>query len=263
MQKKTNIAHPIASSIAVIALLLLLAACSQSPQITGTDPGTNKTPTTVSSGHPTPLVSNHKTPVARKPKPTPRSVTPTPTLPSQPTTVVPTIPPQPTVAPTIPYIPPAPTPTTPPVSGGGGNGGGTATQQAAQAVFAQINQERASMGLPPFQWSNQLVQSAHTHNLTMQQANQLSHQLPSEPDFGTRITNAGVHWSMAAENIGVGGGDPTSAATGLNQLMFDEKPPNDGHRVNILSSNTMIGIDVLVDTQHNKVWLTEDFAKPF
>jgi uncharacterized protein YkwD len=119
------------------------------------------------------------------------------------------------------------------------------------------------MGLPPFQWSNQLVQSAHNHNLAMQNANQLSHQLSGEPALGTRITNVGIHWSQAAENIGVSSGDPTSAATGLNTLMFNEQPPDDGHRLNILSTNTLIGIDVIVDTQHNKVWLTEDFAKPF
>jgi uncharacterized protein YkwD len=44
--------------------------------------------------------------------------------------------------------------------------------------------------------------------------------------------------------------------------MLNEKPPNDGHRQNILSKDfTMVGIDVIVDTTHNKIWLTEDFAK--
>jgi len=42
--------------------------------------------------------------------------------------------------------------------------------------------------------------------------------------------------------------------------MYNEKPPNDGHRKNILSSGfTMIGIDVIRDDK-GIVWLTQDFA---
>jgi len=43
--------------------------------------------------------------------------------------------------------------------------------------------------------------------------------------------------------------------------MLNEKPPDDGHRQNILSNANIIGIDVLVDTQNQKIWLTEDFAR--
>ncbi|GCE12406.1 CAP domain-containing protein [Tengunoibacter tsumagoiensis] len=155
--------------------------------------------------------------------------------------------------PTLPVIVPTPTPQPP---AGGGN-----TIPAAQAVFTLINQERASAGLPAYTWSNQLVQSAHQHNINMVAANQLSHQLPGEASFGDRERQAGVNWFSAAENIGYGSGDPTKAAVGLNQSMFGEQPPNDGHRRNILSTScTMVGIDVVVDSQHNKVWLTEDFA---
>jgi uncharacterized protein YkwD len=41
--------------------------------------------------------------------------------------------------------------------------------------------------------------------------------------------------------------------------MFAEQPPDDGHRLNILSSNTNLGVDVYVDAK-GQVWLTEDFA---
>ena len=105
-----------------------------------------------------------------------------------------------------------------------------------------------------------LVQSAHQHNLAMSAANQLSHQLPGEADFGTRERNAGVNWTAAAENIGYSsGGNAQTEAVNLNASMFAEQPPNDGHRVNILSSNTNIGIDVYTDAK-GTVWLTEDFA---
>lgn len=137
---------------------------------------------------------------------------------------------------------------------------GSSLTQAAQAVFAQINQERAGAGLKALQWNTQLVQSAHQHNLTMAAANQLSHQLPGEPDFGTRERNAGVNWTAAAENIAYSsGGNAQSQAVNLNASMFAEQPPDDGHRLNILSSNTNLGVDVYVDAK-GQVWLTEDFA---
>jgi Uncharacterized protein with SCP/PR1 domains len=138
----------------------------------------------------------------------------------------------------------------------------TVEAQAAQAVFAQINQERASAGLPALTWSTQLVQSAHAHNLAMAAANNLSHQLSGEAAVGTRIQQTGLSWTSVAENIGEGNGQGAqSMALTLNQDMFNEKAPNDGHRLNILSSNTLIGVDVVVDSK-GQVWLTEDFARP-
>jgi len=94
----------------------------------------------------------------------------------------------------------------------------------------------------------------------------LSHQCQNEAPFGDRIHAEGVSWRGAGENCGVGGGvaNTTTAITasgkGLNQAMFDEKPPNDGHRRNLLSSGfTHIGIDVYRDGK-GTVWLTEDFT---
>ena len=137
--------------------------------------------------------------------------------------------------------------------------------QAAQAVFNQINSARAQAGLPALEWSTQLVNSAHNHNLTMQSANQLAHQLPNESDLGTRISQVGVDWSFVGENIGYSTDylHPTNVAPGLNQDMLNEQPPDDGHRRNILSKDfTTVGIDVFIDTTNYKVWLTEDFAHP-
>lgn len=140
---------------------------------------------------------------------------------------------------------------------------------AASAVLTLINKERTSKNLKELVWDADLQTSAHEHNLMMQAANTLSHQLPGEAAFGDRERAAGVNWTSAAENIGQGAGDATQAAVGINTLMFNETPQSlggDGHRLNILSSSSnVIGIDVIVDTDHtdsgyNKVWLTEDFA---
>jgi uncharacterized protein YkwD len=94
----------------------------------------------------------------------------------------------------------------------------------------------------------------------------MSHQCPGEASLGDRITAEGVHWTSCGENIGWSGPHPNttsaivSAAEGLTTSMYNETPPDDGHRLNLLSSSFHhIGIDVIRDTS-GKVWLTQDFS---
>jgi uncharacterized protein YkwD len=133
-------------------------------------------------------------------------------------------------------------------------------------VLALINQARSAAGLPPLTITAGLQSSASAHNLTMAGGCGLSHQCPAEPDLGTRETAAGVVWSACGENIGEGGpvADTNAAiaqmAVGLTQDMLNEKPPDDGHRRNILSSSfTHIGIAIHLDSS-GTVWLTQDFS---
>jgi uncharacterized protein YkwD len=135
------------------------------------------------------------------------------------------------------------------------------SSSSVAAVLKLINRERRSKGRAALRWNAKLQSSAHRHNLRMATANALAHQLPGEADFGARERAAGVNWRSAAENIGESSGEVTSEAVDLNTLMFNETPPDNGHRLNILSTRVnVIGIDVLVDRAHDKVWLTEDFA---
>jgi uncharacterized protein YkwD len=140
--------------------------------------------------------------------------------------------------------------------------GGTAAAQ----VLALINQARAGAGLPALTVTAGLDASSSAHNLLMSGGCGLSHQCPGEPALGDRETAAGVHWTAAGENIGEGGpvAGTTAAiaqmAVGLTQSMLDEQPPDDGHRLNILSSTfTHIGIAVYRDGA-GTVWLTQDFS---
>ena len=92
-------------------------------------------------------------------------------------------------------------------------------------------------------------------------ANQLEHQISGEPELGEREKQQGVQWQLAAENIGYTEDISQNGALGLHTAMMAEKPPDDGHRQNILSNESnQVGIDILVDNQHGKLWLTEDFA---
>ena len=138
-------------------------------------------------------------------------------------------------------------------------------QQLAQRLFKQINQDRAANNLPPLAWEPRLERSARVHDLVMAKGCGLMHQCPNEPDLGTRISNQGVHWQTVGENIGEGGpvfsNDAASNMVSMiHQGMMAEQPPNDGHRLNLLSRDFhRFGISIYIDA-HNTLWLTEDFA---
>jgi uncharacterized protein YkwD len=132
----------------------------------------------------------------------------------------------------------------------------------AAAIVAAINSARAQHGLPALIVFSGLQSSAHAHDLAMAAANELSHQLPGEPDLGTRETKAGVSWTAAGENIGWTSDMSQAGVLSIEASMLGETPPDDGHRRNILSSTyTAVGVDVLLDQTHGRLWLTEDFAQ--
>jgi uncharacterized protein YkwD len=146
--------------------------------------------------------------------------------------------------------------------------GSPASQQGrpAEQVVALINQARAAAGLPPLTVTAGLVASASAHNMLMAEGCGLLHQCPGEPPLGARESAAGVHWTTAGENLGEGGpvADTTAAITqmaiGITQYMLNETPPNDGHRLNILSSAfTHIGV-VVYRASSGTVWMTQDFS---
>lgn len=137
----------------------------------------------------------------------------------------------------------------------------TAETAAATSVMRMLNAQRVAHGLPALGSSTALTSSARRHNLAMAKADVLSHQLPGESSLGTRISQAGVLWHSIAENIGWTTVRTTAGANSLQSAMYNEKPPQDGHRLNILSKSTrFVGIDVLIDAGTGKLWLTEDFA---
>jgi len=141
-----------------------------------------------------------------------------------------------------------------------------ASATPAAKVLALINAARSAAGLPALTITSGLEATSSAHNLLMASGCGLSHQCPGEPAIGARETAAGIHWTAAGENIGDGGpvADTTAAITQLavtlTQDMLNEQPPNDGHRMNILSTSfTHIGIAVYRDSS-GTVWLTQDFS---
>jgi uncharacterized protein YkwD len=132
----------------------------------------------------------------------------------------------------------------------------------ANAVLAELNAERANHGLPALKMNSKLVAAAHTHNLAMAKANKLSHQLNGEAALGSRVSAAGYRWSAVGENVAYNSSRSQSGVLAVQKAMYNEKPPNDGHRRNILSKTYVdVGIDVINDSVHGKVWLVTDFGK--
>jgi uncharacterized protein YkwD len=141
---------------------------------------------------------------------------------------------------------------------------GYATNSAwANAVLAELNAERANHGLRALKMNSKLISAAHSHNLAMAKANTLSHQLRSEAALGSRISAAGYRWSAVAENVAYSTSRSKAGVLGMQRMMYNEKPPDDGHRLNILNKAYVdVGIDVIDDSVHGKVWLVTDFGKP-
>ena len=140
----------------------------------------------------------------------------------------------------------------------------TESDSAEKQVLTLINRARAEAGLPGYTTTDGLHRSARRHNELMAAGCGLSHQCPGEPPLGERESAAGVHWSSAGENIGEGGpvavGSITAMAQDLTRDMLGEKPPDDGHRLNLLSKTfTHIGIAIYRDS-HGVVWMTQDFS---
>jgi hypothetical protein len=92
------------------------------------------------------------------------------------------------------------------------------------------------------------------------------HACPGELAVGRRESAQGVQWTAAGENIGEGGGvgSPSCSAqaamaVSLTRQVLVERPPNHGHRRDILSSSfTHIGRTVIRDASGTG-WLTRDF----
>jgi uncharacterized protein YkwD len=139
-------------------------------------------------------------------------------------------------------------------------------QQAVRQVLKLINSARAQAGLPRYTLTAGLRRSSRRHDNLMAHGCGLSHQCPGEPSLGARETAAGVPWTTAGENIGEGGPAADTAAA-ITQLaltltrdMLGEKPPGDGHRLNLLNpAFHHIGIAIYRD-RSGTVWLTQDFS---
>jgi uncharacterized protein YkwD len=133
----------------------------------------------------------------------------------------------------------------------------------AKSMLQLLNRERRTHHLRPLKMDQKLVNSAHSHNLAMAKADLMSHQVPGEAFFADRITAAHYNWMAAGENIGWNSDQSRPGLRALERDMYNEKAPDNGHRLNILDrSFRNVGIDVYFDKSNHKMWFTQDFGQP-
>jgi uncharacterized protein YkwD len=113
-----------------------------------------------------------------------------------------------------------------------------------------VNRERQAAGLPRLQWDPHLAESARTHARLLVARDELSHQLPGEPELASRVAATGLRFNSAGENLAFA---PTveEAHDGLM------KSPH--HRENILGAEyNAVGIAILPG--HGELYFAQNFA---
>ena len=129
-------------------------------------------------------------------------------------------------------------------------------------MLATLNAERKAHHLPALRMNSRLIRSAHVHNGAMAKRNTMSHQLPGEAFFATRISQAGYRWVAAGENIGWNsdesdGGLQTLERADVQREAADGRSPAEHPE----PPYREVGIDVYFDWAHHKMWYTQDFGR--
>jgi uncharacterized protein YkwD len=120
-------------------------------------------------------------------------------------------------------------------------------------VVRLTNKRRAAHGCRPLRAVRTIGRAAKRHSNKMARRNELSHQLPGEPDVGARLSNAGYDgWTMWGENVAVG--YPTARSVVKAWMR------SPGHRRNILTCRFR-HIGVGVARGHGRLWWTQDFGR--
>lgn len=110
----------------------------------------------------------------------------------------------------------------------------TATAIAANfatRVIARTNSYRVAHGCPALAANSILMGTAQAHSADMATHDFVGHNSSSGVTIGDRIKVAGYAYSTFAENIAWGQTSPEQVV----DMWFNESPPNDAHRKNILN----------------------------
>jgi uncharacterized protein YkwD len=117
-------------------------------------------------------------------------------------------------------------------------------------LFESLNRERTSRGLAALHWDAHLAAAAQLHAQRMVDANDLSHQLPGEPELLARLSASGAKFTSIAENIAEGSD---------TLLIHDGWMHSPGHRSNMLNpENTAVGIAVAQGRK--QLFAVQDFS---
>ena len=104
--------------------------------------------------------------------------------------------------------------------------------------FHFTNAFRVCHGLSPLEWSEEAATVARLHSQDMAQNDYFSHTDQSGRDPGQRLTEQGLGYFRYGENISAG------ASRYLGFHSYDGWVNSQGHRENLLSENTSLGVGI-------------------
>ena len=114
-------------------------------------------------------------------------------------------------------------------------------------MFKLVNEEREAVGLNKLSWDTKIVSVARTHATDMWEGKYFGHISAEGKDAGDRLTEAGIHYDYAGENLALA---PTVSTAHVG-LMNSE-----GHRENILESKfNKVGIGVIDNGIYGKMFV--------
>lgn len=120
-------------------------------------------------------------------------------------------------------------------------------------VLALTNRQRRAHGCGSLRSSTALRRSARGHTVAMATQGVMSHQLPGEVKFSTRITRAGyTNWRLVAENVARGFSGPRAVVRAWMN--------SPSHRRNVLNCRLRdLGVGVVL--QDGQLWWTQNFGR--
>ncbi len=129
----------------------------------------------------------------------------------------------------------------------------TGLSQEEQLLLNLVNAERAKLGLPLLEIDPRLVDLARLKSQDMLDLGYFAHLSPTYGRSGDQLRNAGISFTLAAENIGMGGNVGS---------IFSAFMASPGHRSKIVDSRyTLTGIGI-VYRQGKGYRVTQLFLKP-
>ena len=127
----------------------------------------------------------------------------------------------------------------------------TSVKTVEKQVAKMVNNERAKAGLSPLKLNWQLSRVARYKSQDMIDKNYFSHTSPTYGSPFVMMTNFGINYSSAGENIAYGQQTATEVMTGWMN--------SSGHRANILNSSyTEIGVGLAKSSDGTCYW-TQQF----
>ena len=122
-------------------------------------------------------------------------------------------------------------------------------------MISLVNRDRG--GVPPLAENGHLDAAAQAHSVKMAQSSNMSHD-----GWDSEIAASGFSPGppgMTGQNIAMRSGGYSPDA--IESMFFNETPPNDGHRQNILNGNFhQIGIGCVINNATGVYWWTQDFG---